>query len=140
MKSLILMCLPLFVAACATNVGSNSSIVEYGCEDVVLLGRVKSITYSDEISEEERCLYTTDGECITWRGLYELDVAVKRVFVGNEPRKNIPVFYIAHGEIRSDVDFVFVLTPTDERYELKRAYISDAKSINSLAESCSSAD
>jgi hypothetical protein len=134
------MCLPLFVAACATTGNTNSSIVEYGCKDVVLLGRVTSITYSDKISEEERCIYTTDGECITWRGLYELDITVKKVFIGDEARAIVPAFYIAHGQIRSDVDFVFVLMPTDERYELKRAYISDVKSINSLAESCSSAD
>ncbi len=139
MKSLVLMCLSLIVAACATSVDANSSIVEYGCEDVVLLGRVTSITYSDKISEEERCIYTTDGECITWRGRYELDITVKKVFIGDETRTTVPAFYIAHSQIRSDVDFVFVLTPADKRYELKRVYISNEESTLELSESCSSA-
>ena len=129
----------LVLCACATDQSASQSTVEYGCDDVVLLGRVVSSSYSDDIPADERCIYTSDGECIEWRGRYDLEIWVKRVLKGDESRSVVPASAIAHAQIRDDVDFAFVLIPMNDGYGIRSAYISDARSKTVLADSCFSA-
>lgn len=126
----------ILFSACATNQYASQLTVEYGCEDVVLLGRVVSIEYSKDIPAHQKCIYTEGGECIEWFGRYDLEVLVKQVLKGDELRSVLPLSYTAHSQIRDDVDFIFVLIPMDDEYVIRSFYISDARSKTVLAERC----
>ena len=128
--------LPLmFLSACASYSGVKETTFEYRCDEVVLAGRVLSITHSD-VLYEEGCLITEDGECIPWRGRYDLEIQVKQHFKGDENRQIVHAWYIAHSQIRNDVDFVFFLKPSEEGYELIEAHLYDKSSEILFTEPC----
>ncbi len=136
MKTIIVFA-SLLLAACATDRETTHTNVEYGCKDVVFLGRVVSVDHNDNIPDKDRCIYTSDGECLEWRARYDLEISVKQVLRGSESNSVVSASYIAHGQIRDDLDFMFVLTPAADGYDMKEAHISDRFSQNTLADTCS---
>jgi hypothetical protein len=94
--------LALFMAdGSSTTVSGKEDLVTYGCDDVVVVGRVKTIAYADLTQEDD----------LLGHGRYDMRVSVKRVLRGKETRRIIPASAFAHGQMRQDVDFWLVLRP-----------------------------
>lgn len=116
----------LFLAACNTIQNEENSLIRYGCNEVVVIGRAKTLGYSD-ISDEDDVL---------GRGAFDMEIAIKRVLYGKEPRRAIRAYGIAHAQIREDKDFAFVLTPRDEGFEVRSGYLWNGWPKPRLADSC----
>ena len=115
-------CLVLLAAAGCSSVEdrnySGSSGLAYGCDDVVVIGRRKTIAY-------------TPGDAV-----WELTIRIKEVVHGEESRRNIPATGVGHAQILDDVDFLIVLIPLKAGvYGIRTAAVWDAGLI--LASRCS---
>ncbi|MGF7170745.1 hypothetical protein FHS91_002431 [Sphingobium xanthum] len=96
----------------------NHDILPYACDDVVVIGRIKSRTYRP----------IEDPDDILGHGWIDADIIVRRVVKGSKLPFRLPVKYIAHVNIRSDRDFMFVLTgDRKEGFEIQIAQLMDAR-------------
>lgn len=97
--------LALFLAgASPVNASDEDGPVTYGCDEVVVLGRVKTIAYTDLAQEGD----------LLGHGRYDMRVSIKRVLRGKETRRVVPAKAYAHGQMRENVDFRLVLTPASD--------------------------
>lgn len=116
----------LFVTACSTMQSDENSIISYYCDEVVVVGRTKSLGFFD----------TTEEAAILGRSVFDIEVTIKRVLYGNEPRSVIRAYGVAHAQLREDKDFAFVLTPRDEGYEIRSGYLWIGWLKPRLADNC----
>jgi len=106
--SLLLLC---FLPGCATAEPSHG--LEFGCGDLAVVGRIKTLGTAAIEGSDPRS---------GWQSAYQLEVQIKRVVHGSEPRVAVPATTIAHAQIRNDRDFLIVLTPDGKGgYSLARA-------------------
>ena len=75
--------------------------ISYGCNEVVVIGRVKTIGFTDQTSSND----------VLGHGRFDMQVSIKRVLRGTEARGLVPASGYGHGQMRADVDFWMVLTP-----------------------------
>ena len=101
------------VIACSIIPEHERSVLEYNCDELVVVGRVKTIDYTlDHPDNELEWLGP-------WYAKWNLEIRIKRVIYGEEARKVVPGFSISHAQMREDKDFVLVLTPSDDAYEIR---------------------
>jgi hypothetical protein len=81
----------------AENLSDNA--LAHACNDVVAVGRVKN--------GEQTPVENTEG--ILGHSLVAATIKVRKVLVGHNLPKVIPVLYFAHVPMREDRDFMFVL-------------------------------
>ncbi|WCM27008.1 hypothetical protein NDN01_23990 [Sphingomonas sp. QA11] len=113
------------VAAAAEKGG----VLDWGCNDVVAIGRVKTLAYTD----------MTGNDDVLGHGRFDTQVSVKRLVRGHEARRTLPASRIAHGQIRSDRDFILVLTRSsvNASYTIRTAALWKATPRPVLAAACS---
>ena len=76
-------------------------VLEYGCRDLVAVGAIKNVS-STELSSPDDPL---------GKSKFSMEVSLRKVLKGIEPRRKIPATGIAHGQLREDEDFLVVLSP-----------------------------
>jgi hypothetical protein len=82
----------------------DSGRVAYRCDEVVVIGRVRTIQSTD---------VTGPGD-LPGSSRYDMRVSIKRVLRGKEARRLVPAHGVSHGQMREDVDFWLVLTPAPQ--------------------------
>ena len=93
-------------ALCATVADAKSrerDDIEYGCSDLVVVGRLVKQDYH----------HVEDKDDILGHGWVTADVKVDNVVFGHPRARKLPVRYFAHTYMREDRDFVFVLRPAE---------------------------
>ncbi len=116
MHSSVIAALALLLAGAGRATASDEDgPVTYGCNDVVVVGRVKTIGYTSQ---------TQEGDLLG-HGRYDMKVSIKRVLRGRETRHVVPANGFAHGQMRENVDFWLVLTPAaDGGYVIRRGNLA----------------
>lgn len=102
--ALLVYLLPVLVGAGNASTPDGNQPVAYRCDEVVVVGRVKTVAYTD----------LTHGGDVLGHGRYDMRLRIKRVLRGNETRRVVPVSGFSHGQLREDADLWFVLTPTND--------------------------
>ena len=112
---------------CPDLAAAHADIVSYGCDDLVVVGRIKDQTFtalpdnSDPIGES-RITMTID---------------VSRVLVGRLNASSIPATIVAHAAARRDRDFIFVVhLQGDGRYAISQGWVLGYGDDPSLANHC----
>ena len=77
--------------------------IEYGCKDLVVVGRLVNQDYQHVEIEDD----------ILGHGWVTADVKVDDVLFGHTLARKLPIRYLAHTYMREDRDFVFVLRPAE---------------------------
>jgi hypothetical protein len=100
----------LSAACCAAppQATSEDQSVSFGCNDIVVVARVKN--EAEEPSKSENDLL---GH--SW---FSASLNVKRVVKGVDVPGVLPVRYYSHAAFREDLDFMLVLKRTDRGYEV----------------------
>jgi hypothetical protein len=99
----------------------EAEVVSHGCNDVVVIGRVK----------------TVDGIVLDdWLSRFSVRVTIKRVLRGRESRRVVPANRIAHGQLVDDRDFLLALSPAGGGYTLERATLWDVRPRPVIADPC----
>jgi len=113
----------------AASAGQDAGVVDWRCEDVVVIGRVETIAYTDMSGPDD----------ILGHGRFDMRIRVKRNLRGGETPPTLAVSRIAHGQLRQDLDFLLVLTPgaDDAPYVLQSAAVWGARPRPKLADRCS---
>ena len=126
--------LPVLFVGCvvgctAIDIEQPADNLPYRCSDLVVVGRV--VTLSGESIAEPTPLPN-------WESKWQLLVSIKRLVRGSELRAVIPATAISHSTIRSDRDFLVVLTPAEGGgYVLTTAALWNVTPSPRLAKSCS---
>lgn len=84
--------------------------LEYGCKDLVVVGRLVNHDYQHVEIEDD----------IIGHGWITADVKVDDVVFGHTLARKLPVRYFAHTYMTEDRDFVFVLRPAENGRHLVR--------------------
>jgi|GEM_PF-2480215 len=113
-------------ASCNSYPAAEQRVVEYKCDDVVVIGRAKTLNYTN---------LDIEGD-ILGRSLFDMEINIKRVLRGTEKRPVVKASAVAHSQLRDDVDFVFVLAPENENYTVESGYAWNPRPRPILAESC----
>lgn len=123
-KALIALC---FLSSCATvpEASTVDTTLAYGCEDLIVIGRLTNGDYYQHVQIENDML---------GHGWFSAELLVKRSIKGEPTSKTLPVRYFAHTYLRSDRDFLFVLTPHENGYEVTYRRMMPAKTR--IAEAC----
>lgn len=118
--------LSLSVASAAAG-SEPPEVVEYGCADVVVIGRVETVNYTD----------ISDPDDLLGHGRFDMQIAIKRVLRGKEDRRVVPASHIAHGQLRDDRDFLMVLSPlNDGNYSLASASLWRSQPRPAVSQQC----
>lgn len=89
------------LAGCAAVDGDHSmQVLEYGCDDLVVVGRVKTLAAGETIHHPANAI---------GYGVWDLQIRVKKVEHGTERSTRISASAVAHAQMREDVDFLIVL-------------------------------
>lgn len=88
----------LLASGCATGA---PDIVEYGCSDLVAIVRIET---ADEMEAQPL-------DAPPASDAYFMQLRIKRVLRGQEPRRVVPAVAGGHAQLRQDVDFWMVLRP-----------------------------
>ncbi len=97
--ALALVCL-MFGGSSALSQTFDERILAFGCDDVVVVGRVKNGDYH----------HVDDPNDILGHGWVDAKLSVRRVIKGRVNGRSVPVRYFAHTYMRDDRDFMFVLS------------------------------
>lgn len=87
---------------------AEDTVLAYGCNDLIVIGRLTNGDYQQVQVEDD----------LLGHGWVSADLNVKRSIKGEPSSTSLPVRYFAHTYLRSDRDFVFVLTPYENGYEV----------------------
>lgn len=123
----------LLLAGCTT-IGAAEPATElaYSCGDLVVVGRVRTLS-SAEVPNALNSDFLPN-----WNSRNQLQVQIKRIIRGSEPRRAVPATQISHGQMRDDRDFLVVLKPTaGGAYHLETAALWNERPIPRLVEPCS---
>jgi hypothetical protein len=107
--ALLVFILPVLVGAGNASTPDGNEPVAYGCGEVVVVGRVKTVAYAD----------LTSGGDVLGHDRYDMQLRIKRVLRGKETRRVVPVSGFSHGQLREDVDLWLVLTPANGAYAIR---------------------
>ena len=123
--ALLLSSAPLYAASPREE--EKGEPIEYGCGDVVVRGRIETLSYTSLSGPDDILGY----------GLFRTQVHVKRMIKGLEKRKLLPMSLTAHSQVRSDRDFLIVLRPSGEgQYTLAGAKLWRDRPKPVLADRC----
>jgi hypothetical protein len=100
---LIALFCPLLASNPAT-ASDDGALVTFGCDEVVVVGRVKTTALDD---------VTSKGD-VLGVGRYSMRVAIKRVLRGKETRRVVQASAYAEAQMREGVDFWLVLAPASD--------------------------
>ena len=103
------------LASCASAPEEGAEPLVYGCDDVVVVGRID--TDLDSYRSVE-----APGDLIG-HGDFDAMIDIKRVLYGDMPERSVGVVYNAHSSIRDDETFVFVLSASGDGYAIRSAAI-----------------
>ena len=92
--------------------------MSYGCSDIVAIGRLENGAYDAP---------SHSANDLIGHGWINATLHVRMVVSGEAVPTNIPVRYFAHTYMRDDRDFMFVLTPVDQSFEIARAQLMSAR-------------
>lgn len=123
----------LLLAGCAT-IGAAEPATElaYSCDDLVVIGRVRTLS-SEGVPNPPNSDFLPN-----WNSRNQLQVRIKRILRGSEPRRVVPASHIVHGQMRDDRDFLMVLKPTaGGAYQLETAALWNERPRPRLFEPCS---
>lgn len=111
-----------FCSACSTmqQVPDEDRNLSYGCDEVVVIGRLSNQTASEAVPIE--------GDVIG-HGWMEADLLVGRIVHGRRLPEILPVRYFAHTFMRGDRNFMFVLKKTSKDYEVTAAQLMSARPL-----------
>ena len=102
-------------------------MLPYGCDDLVVIGQV--ITQSGET--------VTPPDALLGRSRWQMDVQIKDVLRGTEQRRTVRATAVSHAPLRTDRDFLAVLSPADgDPYALETATLWDVWPRPGLVEPC----
>ena len=104
LRSLLALFALLVVNVRHGNAANEDGPISYGCDEVVVIGRVQTVNYAD----------LTSADDLLGSGRYDVRVSIKRVLRGKEGRRVVPAHVLSHGQMREDIDFWLVLTPEPE--------------------------
>jgi hypothetical protein len=99
--------------------------VDYHCSEVVAVGRIKTLNYTD-LSEP--------GD-VLGHGRWDVEISIKHILYGRETRRIVSASAYGHGQLRGDADFWIVLAPSPKGYEIRTANLT--RIPYHLARSCS---
>jgi len=107
----------LLVLGCVSTEGEPP--LEYACNDLVVIGRVRTLT--------ETAL--DDPSDILRRSVWGLEIRIKRVIHGADARAVVPAVGVSHASIRGDADMMIVLSPTayGGGYEVRTLNVMDVR-------------
>ena len=116
----------LLSAACATvpQASLEDRTLSYGCNDMVVVGRVKNGAYQPAQSEND----------ILGHGWISATLHVRKVVRGAGLPAVLPVSYFAHTFMRQDRDFMLVLKRSDTGYEITTGQLMSVRPL--LASHC----
>jgi hypothetical protein len=102
----------LMATACAINssVGAEDRTLPYGCNDLVLVGRIIENGAYEPVEDEDDLI---GHAWITAR------IKVKKILRGTNVPAVLPVRYFAHAYMREDRDFMFVIRNAEKSYEIE---------------------
>ncbi|PAX09247.1 hypothetical protein CKY28_00300 [Sphingomonas lenta] len=109
----------LLLCGCASMSLDERPLVEYGCGDLVLIGRAETLSYTDLSGPEDALSH----------GLYEMDISIRKVLRGKVDSRRLRASRAAHGQLRSDLDFVFVLHLDWDEWRLDKAHLASSKPL-----------
>lgn len=112
----------LALTAAAQPLEPDLYLANYGCDDVVLIGRV--------VRQRE-----TSSGAGEWYGKIEMDIAVERVLRGSETRPQVSAWVVAHAKLNPKMKFLFVLKPQgDGTYWNRSGWVIFKDGLNSLGQ------
>ena len=115
----------LITAIYALPVAALGDTPEDICANTVIVGKVVHVTY--------------EGSVDSWNGFWKLEIDVKRVLRGVEPRRHIVARAMAEAQIKQNTDFVFFLnTGRDGDYGVQSADLDLTRAKSQLTR-CSDA-
>lgn len=116
--------LPLLLGTCAC---VSAGELAYGCGDLVVIGSVITLRHIPVSSDHPL------GE-----NRWDLRANVKQVLHGSAKGAIIPAIATSHGQMRSDKDFLIILTPSSgDRHTVRSASVWDRRWSPKLANPCS---
>lgn len=106
--------------ACVTNspVGAEDRALPYGCNDLVLVGRIIENGAYEPVEDEDDLI----GHA--W---INARIKVKKVLKGTNIPAVLPVRYFAHVHMREDRDFLFVIRNADKGYEIETGQLMSVR-------------
>ncbi len=115
-------------AAAPATAGSFApdDILAFGCNDLVVIGRVRNFDYTHVDIEGD----------ILGHGWITGRIKLRKVLRGRAADRIVKVRYLSHAQMREDRDFVFVLRPDEDVYIIKAAKLIEAGRRPKLANRC----
>lgn len=107
----------LLLCSCASVSGRDRIVVEYGCGDVVVVGRANTVSYTD----------TSGPNDLLGHGVFQMDITVREVLRGRVEKDTVRAAREAHGQLRDDVDFIFVLQPKGNDFGVMEAHLASSR-------------
>ena len=110
----------LLTAACATvpQASVEDRTLPFGCDDIVVVGRVENVAYEHVKSEDD----------LLGHGWVTARLKVQRVVKGAGVPPFLPVRYFAHTYMRQDRDFMLVLKRiSPEGYEIRTGQLTSVR-------------
>ena len=100
--------------------------MEYGCDDVVVIGRVSVLAETPTDSSGD----------LLGHSVWDLEIKIKRVLRGRERRMVIPAVGVSHAQIRGDLDLIIVLSKPETGNAYRIRTLNVWESGIRLAEKC----
>jgi hypothetical protein len=99
------------IAAVALDPTEVAPTVSYGCDDLVVIGRMKNLSF-ESIPDENDLL---------GHGHVKFEVRIRKRLRGTDNRRVVPVSAIAHTYMNEEHEFLLVLSPSNDGvgYELE---------------------
>lgn len=124
-RNLLFVAATAILASCATDLAEEQIFVEHGCDDLVVVGRGKSIKFTD--------LSTSDD---LFRGVFQMEIRIEHILFGSESNPVITALRYGYASLRDDLDFVFVLSENENGHIVKDADIWNSRSTVILESNC----
>lgn len=118
-RTIIALSAAAVASGCATVFSENveDRTLSYGCSEIVAIGRLENGAYEASHSADD----------LIGHGWTNATLHVRRVVSGGAVPTILPVRYWAHTYMRDDRDFMFVLTPVDQGFEIATAHLMSAR-------------
>lgn len=99
------------IAAAALGPSEAAPLVNYGCDDLVVIGRMKNVSFEP----------IPDDKSLLGRGQVTFVVHVRERLRGSDDRSVVPVSAVAHTGMNESHEFLLVLSPSKngDGYELE---------------------
>lgn len=108
----------LMTVACTTFSSADDRILQYGCDDIVLIGRLKNEDYEAAYIEDD----------LLGHGWATGRIKVRKVVKGKDIPSFVPIRYFAHTYVREDREFMFVLSRSDSNlFRVETAQLLSAR-------------